>query len=347
MRRIYVRGTGQEDNIGDVILRRAFFDELSRAGELHILLGEASADFLSALDLRDSDVVYRDVDDWRRSAYRSVLRRDTWWVDKPGELLLEEDIYKGQRRLVPLILAVRARGGRALRLGIGQRKPNPAVIERFRRLYRLSSMVAWRDVDSREHFGLGEVMPDWGFLPGADSGSESRRRLVVSYRGDREPLSAETITAIREFASQESLTVTVITQVARDSARSKELHAQLGGDLVDWEVVAGHRAQEDRLRDIYLETAVALSDRLHVLIVAAAEGAVPVNLIAEPDTKVGRHFDAIGYHGMTVASADRTSKEILRDLAAQAARTDEVIARVSAARARIRDVARRALAIAS
>ena len=84
-----------------------------------------------------------------------------------------------------------------------------------------------------------------------------------------------------------------------------------------------------------------------VLIVAAAEGAVPVNLIAEPDTKVARHFDAIGYHRMTVASVDRGSDEILGDLVAQAARADEVVAQVSAARARIRDVARRALAIAS
>lgn len=344
MRRIYVRGTGQEDNIGDVILRRAFFDELSRAGQLHILLGEASADFIDSLRLRASDVVYRDADTWRRSAYRSVLRGRTWWVDKPGELLLQEDIYKGQRRLLPLILAIRVRGGRALRLGVGQRKPNSAVIGRFRRLYRLSSMVAWRDVASREHFGFGEVMPDWGFLPGSPDDANRRHRLVVSYRGDRQPLSEETAAAIRAFAERNGLTVTVITQVARDSERSKQLHRDLGGDLLDWEVVADHAAQEDRLREIYLETAVALSDRLHVLIVAATEGAVPVNLVAEPDAKVGRHFDAIGYTAMTVASGGMATEQLIDALERQAARSAEITERVDAARRRIREITHRALA---
>ncbi len=167
-----------------------------------------------------------------------------------------------------------------------------------------------------------------GIPPGRPRRREQRHRLVVSYRGDRQPLSEGTAAAIRTFAERNGLTVTVITQVARDSQRSKELHHDLGGDLLDWEVVAGHAAQEDRLREIYLETAVALSDRLHVLIVAATEGAVPVNLVAEPDAKVGRHFDAIGYTDMTVASEAKSTDQLVDALESQAARSAEIAERV-------------------
>lgn len=343
-RRIYVRGTGQEDNIGDVILRRAFFDQLAAAGQLHIHLGDASDDFIEALSLRDSDVIYRDAESWRRSAYRSVLRTPTWLVDKPGELLLEEDIFKGQRSLLPLILAVRLRGGRSLRLGIGQRKPNPAVVARFRRLYRLSNTVAWRDVESRAHFGIGEVMPDWGFLPGPDAPHVGERhRLTISYRSDRDLLPPHALEAIRTYAQDENLLVTVITQVARDSPRSQELHHALGGELIDWADAEGHEAQENRLREIYAETALALSDRLHVLIVAAAEGAVPVNLVEAHDPKIGRHFDAIGYGDVTVTASEATADDLRSAMGTARERSGELAAKIEAARGRIRDVARRSL----
>lgn len=345
MRHIFVRGTGQEDNIGDVVLRRVFFDALSRAGQLHILLGDASDDFIDALQLRESDIVYQDSDAWRHAAYRSVIRRSTWLVDKPGELLLEEDIYKGQRRLLPLILAVRARGGRSLRLGVGQRKANPDVIARFRRLYRLSSVVAWRDVDSHEHFGLGEVMPDWGFLPGAAPTGQERNRLVISYRSDRRRLGPTALEAIRRFAARNQLLITVVTQVARDSKRSQELHAELGGELVDWPSASGHLEQEHRLRDIFAGSAVTLSDRLHVLIVAATEGAVPINLVAEADTKSSRHFEAIGYRDLTVPTDGVEDAEALvRIFDEQSRRSDEIAQRVERARTRIHEVAQAALA---
>jgi hypothetical protein len=347
-RQIFVRGTGQEDNIGDVILRRSFFEQLSAAGQLHIHLGDATEDFIAALELRESDVIYRDAESWRRAAYRSVLRKPTWLVDKPGELLLEEDIYKGQRSLLPLIVAVRARGGRSLRLGIGHRKPNPALVGRFRRLYRLSNTVAWRDVESHAHFAIGEVMPDWGFLDGSEvARAEPRGRLVVSYRSDRDMLPQHAIDAIRAFAERESLLITVVTQVARDSSRSLELHDALGGELLDWKEPANHREQEARLRDIYAETAVALSDRLHVLIVAAAEGAAPVNLIDKHDPKIARHFEAIGYRDVTVASSDATAAELVDALDRARGRGEEMMTKVSGARVRIRDIARRSLSLRS
>ncbi len=343
-RELFVRGTGQEDNIGDVVLRREMFDRLRPAGRLHLHLGEASPAFIEALALAASDVVYSDLGEWKRAALKSAARRRAWFVDKPGEIMVTRDVYRGQRTLLPLILAVRAGGGRVLRLGIGQRADNPAVVGAFRRLYRLSSLVAWRDPESAAAFGLGEVMPDWGFAPVASRPAEgSRSTLVLSYRGDRPALGASTLEGIRRFAVRQGLRTVVVTQVGRDETRTRELAEALGGEAVGWPESVSHAVQEERLREVYRRASVVLSDRLHVLIVAATEGALPINLVDQPDLKVARHFEAIGYRGLTVPGAGFAAEEVADVLSEQLPRRDELAAALDRAATALDEFAHRAL----
>jgi len=342
-RRVFVRGTGQEDNIGDVVLRRALFDRLRQAGELHIYLADASTDFIASLELGPRDEVYRDMRTWKIALLRSLVRRSTWFVDKPGEVLLTSDIYKGQRSLLPLLIAVRLRGGRVLRLGVGQRSPNPDMTPSFRRLYRISNAVLWRDSQSASDFGIGNVMPDWGFeAPRALPVETKRDLLVVSYRGDRPELSQTTLDRIRAFAVEHALEIVAVTQVQRDGDRSDELARALGGVAEPWPLDKSHAEQERDLRNIYRRTAMVLSDRLHVLIVAATEGAVPVNLVEVPDIKVARHFDVIGYRSITVAAsgdgAGRDQQDVSVALSAQMERADEIKTAMETAARRIEEL---------
>lgn len=335
-RRIFVRGTGQEDNIGDIVLRRAMFDRLRQAGELHIFLADASTDFIQALRLDGTETIYRDMRAWKKATLRSVFRRSTWFVDKPGEILLTEDIYKGQRSLLPILLAVRARGGRVLRLGVGQRSPDPVLTPRFRRLYRLANSVLWRDSESARAFGIGAVMPDWGFEPGTPTTEPaSRDLLVASYRGDRPPLGENALAALTAFARHSELEIVVVTQVGRDDERTRELADALNASTLEWADSVSHADQESRLRDLFRRAAVVVSDRLHVLIVAATEGAIPVNLVAQPDIKVVRHFDVIGYDSFSIVTDGAETSELVSKLHAQSARRDELDVAVARARREI------------
>jgi hypothetical protein len=321
------------------------FDNLRRSGALHIFLADASPDFIEALSLGASDIVYRDMREWKKAALASALRGSTWFVDKPGEVLLTEDIYKGQRSLLPIIVAVRARGGKVLRLGIGQRKANAALTPKFRRLYSLANAVAWRDPESARAFGIGQVMPDWGFEPvSGATASAPRSALVLSYRGDRPILSESTRAAIATFAAERSLEIVVVTQVARDEERTSELAALLGASTLAWEPGVTHADQEARLRELFGRAAVVASDRLHVLIVGATEGAVPINLVDQPDVKVARHFDAIGYSDLSIVATDVPSDAVVGLLAEQAARADEIRDAVTAARATIAGLVSKVLA---
>lgn len=344
MTRIFVLGSGQEDNIGDVVLRRTMFDELRARGALHVFLGPASDEFVTALALSDADVVYRDKGAWRSALWKSIRSgRGTWFVDKPGELILGRRYLLAQLRMLPAAVAIRLQRGKVLRLGLGQRSPEPRLTPVYRALFRLSNVVAWRDADTYATFRLGEVMPDWGFAERGSVEDEGRNLLVLSYRSDKPALTPALVSAIGEAARSRGLSTVVVTQVGRDSTRSRELAASLGAELVDWPEERTHGEQERLLRDVYRRSAIVLSDRLHVLIVAMTEGAVPLALSMGPNYKIGRHFDAIGYAGVSVPVADGDQNSVDAAIAAALERRPEALRLLAAATRRIDDVAQNAM----
>lgn len=345
MTTIFVLGSGQEDNIGDVVLRRTMFDELRRRGTLHIFLGPASEEFVTALALSSSDVVYRDKAAWRSALWRSIRRgRGTWFVDKPGELILGRRYLLAQVRMLPAAIAIRLQRGKVLRLGLGQRSPVPGLTPVYRALFRLSNLVAWRDADTYATFRLGQVMPDWGFAEQGTIETASRDLLVLSYRSDKPSLAPVVIDAVRQAALSRGLGITVVTQVGRDSARSVELAEQLDAQLVDWPEGRSHHDQEEMLRDVYRRSSIVLSDRLHVLIVAMTEGAVPLALSMGPNYKIGRHFDAIGYADVSVPVANDTdAASVEAAISSALARGPEASRLRVAAVRRIDDVAHEAM----
>lgn len=339
MTRIFVLGSGQEDNIGDVVLRRTMFDELRKRGTLHVFLGPASAEFVAALALSPEDVVYHEKPAWRSALWRSIRRgRGTWFVDKPGELILGRRYLLAQLRMVPASIAIRLQRGKVLRLGLGQRRPVPGLTPVYRWLFGLSNVVAWRDADTYATFRLGEVMPDWGFAERGSTEVDGRNLLVLSYRSDKPSLTPTLISAVKDAARSHGLQIAVVTQVGRDSSRSRELAEKLDAELVDWPEGRSHDEQEQLLRSVYRRSALVLSDRLHVLIVAMTEGAVPLALSLGPNYKIGRHFDAIGYADVSAPVNDGEAASVSTAIASALDRAPEARRLLAAAVGRIDDV---------
>ncbi|WP_431796616.1 hypothetical protein [Microbacterium enclense] len=337
---IFVLGTGQEDNIGDVVLRRTLFDQLRSRGTLHVFLGPASAEFVTALALGEADVVYADKGAWRSALWTSLRRGGgTWFVDKPGELILGRRYLLAQLRMVPASIAIRLRRGKVLRLGLGQRRPEPRYTPVYRALFRLSNVVAWRDADTYATFRQGDVMPDWGFAERGSTETDGRDLLVLSYRSDKPALTPALISALGDAARARGLGIAVVTQVGRDSSRSRELAKALDAELIDWPEGRSHGEQERLLREVYRRAAIVLSDRLHVLIVAMTEGAVPLALSLGPNYKIGRHFDAIGFADVSVPVADADADTVDDVIAAALGRAPEARRLLDAAVRRIDNVA--------
>lgn len=338
---VFVPMIGQYENIGDIVLRRPLMNWLRDAGTLHVFIGNAPAGYAEGLGVRPEDVVYRSFGAWFLAAAKAALRGNGHYAFKPGEIQLSLPGLKEHVSVLPLLALIRLRGGRVIRIGSGARNFAPGPRALMKPSIAMSELVMWRDGRTAAYMGSGGVMPDMGFWEGepvdAMQPSEARNALIVSMRGDREQATGEWIDAVKEFAATNNLEVWVVTQVLRDSELSQSLATALGGKLLDWDGTR-HDDQEKELRNLYRRTAVAISDRLHVLIAAFTHGAAPVGLLAYNSDKIDRHFEAAGISGVSLSLADKNKAQIIEHLGSQMMRRTQMLSRLVDARQRMQAV---------
>jgi hypothetical protein len=257
------------------------------------------------------------------------------FVENAGELQSRLRSVARQVETTRLLRILSKNDGISFKLGVGYR--GDPGLHRYVLAWALKhySLVRWRDGKSQAWTGVGETMPDWGFVdPGPADWQATRQKLidnppvrdkiVVSIRYDRPLPSSNWIEGMCEICRKAKLEPVVATQVRRDAARSKELAMALGASEVEWPENASHSEQEIRLRELYRTAALVVSDRLHVLILGFAEGAVPFNLTEYPDHKTGRHFDVIGYAESAVNCVNASAAEIEGFLADALGRAQEM-----------------------
>ncbi|MGA4689316.1 hypothetical protein ACPCXD_03500 [Rhodococcus sp. AB351] len=290
--------SGQEDNIGDVILRRRMLRSLQSADECRVYVGRASPNFIRALGLQDRDVVYSNFLAFVLIAMLNCLRKDWKFAFNPGEIKCNRRQSLMHAALIPMMLISNTRGRRCIRIGVGIHEYSSRWEVFVKATVRLAGVNVWRDAESRARFDSGTVAPDWAFdehgLSSPDAtGEDPRGMLGVSLRSDGSAATETWLTAVRTLAQMSGLEPVVLVQVQRDSERSHEMAARLGCEVLDW-TDANHSEQEARLREAYRTCAGVISDRLHVLVMAMTEGAVPLGLMEHVDNKVHKHFDAAG-----------------------------------------------------
>ncbi len=304
---------GQDDNIGDVILRRRMLRAVQDTGRVcHVYVGRATPGFVEGLSLRRDDVVYRNFLWFVMVALLASLRREWLFAFNPGEIRCTRRQGIMHAILIPMMVVSHLRGRRCVRLGVG--------VHEYESMWKLPILVTvwlskenvWRDRESRDRFGVGAVAPDWAFDEGAESGESvdvPRRWLAISLRSDGPEPSAEWFSSMQQISSAKGLEPIVVVQVRRDSPRARAIAERLHCGVVDW-TEETHHVQERRLRDVYRQSEAVVSDRLHVLIMALTEGVIPLGLMEHEDTKIGRHFRAAGFETVSWDVSGWTSEEI-------------------------------------
>ena len=315
---IYYWCAGQDDNIGDVILRRRLLRSLQATGtDCSVYVGSASREFIAALGVRPQDRVYTNFFHFILMATIHSLRKDWLFGFNPGEIKCNRRQSLMHALLIPMMLVSLVHGKRCVRVGVG------VGLHDYRAVWRhliwftvwLARVNIWRDSQSRELFGRGSVGPDWAFdeigeESPKDEESPERMYLAVSLRADGRASSPEWIEALRGLERELGLTLTVVVQVKRDSLRAQELARELDCEIVDWSVES-HEDQEKKLRYTYRRCEAVVSDRLHVLIMALTEGAVPLGLMEHEDGKIERHFAAAGFGTVSWDVRDWDEQQII------------------------------------
>lgn len=313
--RIFVWCRGQDDNIGDVILRRRVLDMLRPWGELHIYTGPASDGFFEGLAVQSADVSYISSGKWLATMTATALRARTVLIFNPGEIRPDRKSMVANIAILPPQILIKARGGYSARVGVsvlGDRSPTALPIMLTN---RLCDLVSWRDTMTPNSFGKGLVCPDWAFdelrySEALNTVAESRTELALTLRGDRPPPSPEYLDAYVTAARALNLNPHLFVQVRRDNDRMTSISEQYGLDLLTWPTDVDHKEQELKVRMLMHSSAAVVSDRLHALVMGVTEGAQPLGIVPHPESKLKRHFDAAGVDAHCFATSEIAQDDI-------------------------------------
>lgn len=329
--KVFASVIGQEDNIGDIVLRRRLLKTASKYGPLYIFSGDHSSEYVRGLNCNYEEN-FSSPDPWWTSLLDAARREPVLLFEKPGELQSSWKSLRARLKVRVRRFRLRRNGGAAVLLGVGMKNSLPwSKRMAIRTAMSDYQLLGWRDIRSRDELGIGDVMPDWAFGEQTDGPDRARDLMVVSMRGDRPSPGPRWFAALRTYAAARDLTIEVVTQVGRDEPRSREIAAQLGVVAQPW-LRSDYARQEEALRALYRAARLVVSDRMHVLVVASVEGAVPLCLTEAPEQKIERHFRAVDFPGVSRALAALSDADAQAVLDRQAGRADELRAKVDAAR---------------
>jgi hypothetical protein len=310
---IIASAQAQFDNLGDVIIRRNFIHWLAEMDEVLTLVGAAPPSYVEALMLPANAIPFTSLRDAARILGLGRLRGSSM-AFAPGEHSLVTQPSLVAKAVANLLLtgAVRAGGGRVVKIGRGYRGEGQAlrVLERLQ--VALSNGTWVRDTEAVGIFPRASLMPDIALASDlldprrrVDEGETwpgERMSVSVSLRNDRSSRAEDFVDATALIVERTGLAPVVVSQVRRDEPTSSSLAESLGGRHVEWK--GSYVEQLERVARAYATSQFVVSDRLHVLLFALLRGAVPVGLETGKDRKLSRQLGGLGLGGLVTESGN-------------------------------------------
>ncbi|MFW2512566.1 hypothetical protein ACNI3K_02190 [Demequina sp. SO4-13] len=303
---VFVNLGGQDDNLGDSVLRAAYFEAARGEGRsFHVLLEGRSSDYVTGLPLDPADTIYTTRAAWVRASTEATRPVHLF---EAGEINPRSAVYPAESRSAPLRHAIDS-GGAVIVAGLGLKTPAQSSPSQFDQVLRDAAVVSWRDAGSRDAAGFGGVAPDWAFSYGPHttewSNPDSRPLLAVTLRFDRPWPDDSWLEAVRALAAQTSTRVVTVAQVARDAPRAVRVAEALGGEYLIAPSTR-HSDLDAHVRSVFGQSLAIISDRAHGLIIGATEGAYPIGSAADPQ-KISRLLAAAGLSDL-VGSYDQLAE---------------------------------------
>lgn len=294
---VFMSASAQEENIGDLILRRTMIEWLSDAGRpLHIYVGAMPPAYVNALGAANA-TLYTSSKEWLAALVRAALIGQTALVFSPGQQGLILRGLEFQHAVVNVLLAglVRLRGGQVLKLCRSLEGDSRVMLALERALAAQSTIYVSRDhVSARLIPRRPETSPDLavGCSGPQPSYGANRRYAVMSWRHDRE-VDHSAVEAFITESRDGGLTPLFVTQVWKDAEQHAALASRYQVEHLSW-TDRDHNAQLKRVSEVYDDCAIVFSNRLHVLILAWNSGAIPYGYSSTTDTKIWNHMDELG-----------------------------------------------------
>lgn len=283
----------QFENYGDLVINRECMKLLRKHGKLVVQANYAPEDFLKRLGVSTDEKSGRRFTFARGLIGNALRGKPTYLVLVPGAI--SGDLTRGQwLRHLGLAATYRSLailGVRIVRLGASMDPltKRRAPIERWKS--HAMHFIGLRDqlsIDAAARAGLQHTasFPDFAWmLPARDlEVASNKSEIFLSFRASNNLELDDVASAVSEYLAQvdpkKNAALTLVCQVERDRATCRELaqRIQAGREVTYLDVEQG----ESDLLDAYANAAVVLSNRLHVLLFAARQGA-PIRAFVHPD----------------------------------------------------------------
>ena len=303
---VFVSAVGQDDNLGDTVLRRSALDALRNdVVVLHVFVGRSSESYVRGLGLLATDRQYRSGVMWRLMACVNAVWRPTAFVFSPGELVIEKRSRLGFAVDWCTAAVFWLRNRPMIHAGLGLRDPALPIPAAYRWVLKRCRVVAWRDEGSRKRAAVGDFAPDYAFSTSRKSVEEpGRSQLTLVFRGDRPGPTPQFEAFCRDLAVRLGLELTVLVQVRRDGPRAIEWARALGARLIDWPDQRDHADHERVVRAAFRRSSLVVADRLHGLIIALTEGANVIGVESDGRGKLSRSLALESFDPLIVRAND-------------------------------------------
>jgi polysaccharide pyruvyl transferase WcaK-like protein len=304
---VYYAALTQFENVGDALINRELLRALSRRANVYCYVGQCPRDYVAQLEQPGSVEVDRSLNRMLvdlaiaglNSLGRSPLQRPVL-LATPGDVNGSISLNNALKGVTYAML--RALGVRIWRLGVSfthLSRPRAAA-EEF--ALRFMERIAVRDSSSADFVRSSGVephsLPDLSFLlPFADVvKAPERRQVAISFR-DQDLSETEAtklmtkVLSLCSFVGDQGFTPVLTVQVARDLQFAKQVQAAASGHLP---IRVLKTIQEAEV--FYDECILALSNRLHVLLLAASRACLPLAALREGhNQKIRVLFDDVGF----------------------------------------------------
>ncbi|MCK5028112.1 MAG: polysaccharide pyruvyl transferase family protein [Bacteroidales bacterium] len=346
--KIFIPVVGQFTNVGDIIHRRVLLSWIQNKGELHVFVGNAPDSFIKSLQLYDSSHIYRNLIKWLWAIIKSFGQKSVF-IFNPGEINLRRQRLIGELALIPFILMIKISRGKLLRIGIAAKKTQTSLKWLWKIIFRFSNKIYWRTYTSKEYFKLGTVIPDLAFYDeDIKENKKKNNHITISMRFDCPYPVKKWFEVIKNTAKRNKVDIIVVSQVRMDNDRSINVANDLNAKLILWQDEKTHFEQEEIVRAIYKNSEIIISDRLHVLIAGATEGAIPCVLLTNDSRKVSEHFSVVNINNISkLVNKEKTEEELTDFLQKQFARKEEIQTKIKQAKIRLEEVRKEVLDLLS
>ena len=285
--RLYMSIAAQEDNLGDIAIRRVALSWIVDAGaQVTVLTGSMSPDYVAAIGIPSGVEILRGRAQFLRNLVRRAPSERAIIVFAPGPTGVDRRIRGLVRSGLNLALASAARwsGGGTISLGRAYRG-RPGLVLRIEKTIAARALLhSVRDPLSSSLIGSSaRLEPDLAFDQvafdevSACANGAVRQSAAICIR-DAEQYPLEMLSVLIREARSSGLHPMFVTQVQRDNTGHARLARRFDVRHVSWEEGVSHETQWTRVREAYLQSQFVVSNRLHALLFGVEAMAVPVAL---------------------------------------------------------------------